>query len=281
MRKRAGDKSLIAKHGIVVGIVALAMTVPAFGGSGEESVPQIASSAWLQPALTTVEAADVQDTPLVVPVDVVLLKAVQREELTTEEASEPEPELPNSVEPWATMVIRPGDTLFDLADWFGVEAAVLAEANGISLDSFIVAGQTLVVPVPESAFVLPPEPAPVGAQVLDVSEEVESESFVEPLAEPEPVIVTPPPASGGYGGDVVAVICALPWPCEQMVAIAACESGLNPSAFNPAGYYGLFQISYEFEGWDDPAINALIAYEQKYLPALAAGDPFSPWPSCR
>lgn len=276
MRKRAGERSLIAKHGIVVGIIALAMTVPAFGGSGEESVPQIANSAWLQPALTTAEAADVQDTPLVVPVDVALLEAVRQDEQTTQEASEPEPALPGLVEPWATMVIRPGDTLFDLADWFGVQPWVLAEANGINLDSFIVAGETLVVPVPESAFVLPPEPVLVVAQVVDVSEEVVG----EPLAEPEPVIVAPPASSGGYEGDVVAIICGLPWPCEQMVAIATCESGLNPSSYNPAGYYGLFQISYAFEGWDDPVINAQVAYEQKYLPALAAGDPFSPWRNC-
>ena len=112
--------------------------------------------------------------------------------------------------------------------------------------------------------------------MLAVVQQVETESFVEPLAEPEPVIVTPPPS----GGDVVAIICALPWPCEQMVAIAACESGLNPSSYSPAGYYGLFQISYAFPGWDDPVINAQVAYEQKYLPALAAGNGFSPWRNC-
>jgi membrane-bound lytic murein transglycosylase MltF len=29
---------------------------------------------------------------------------------------------------------------------------------------------------------------------------------------------------------------------EQAVSVARCESGLNPSARNPAGYYGLFQL---------------------------------------
>jgi LysM repeat protein len=253
------------------------MTVPAFGGGGEEVAPQIASSAWLQPMTTHSDVAAVQDTPLVVVDDMTPLASDLPEELTTEDASASEPEPADSVEPWATMVIRSGDTLFDLADWFGVQPTVLAEANGISLDSFIVTGQMLVVPVPESVFVLPPEPVQVVVQAVDVVEDVESTSFVEPLAEPEPVIVAPPAS----GGDVVAIICALPWPCEQMVAIATCESGLNPSSFNPAGYYGLFQISYSFDGWDDPVINAQVAYEQKYLPALASGDPFSPWPICR
>jgi hypothetical protein len=66
-----------------------------------------------------------------------------------------------------------------------------------------------------------------------------------------------------------------------MVRIAYCESGLNPNSFNPAGYYGLFQINYSFDGWNDPWTNARVAYEQKYLPALARGDALAPWPVCR
>ena len=201
--------------------------------------------------------------------------------MTTEGASPSESELPDSVEPWATMVLRPGDTLFDLADWFGIQPGVLAAANGVSLDSLIIVGQTLVVPVPQSAFVLPPEPVQVVAQAAEVAAQVGRANVVEPLAETGSVIVAPPAWSGGSEGDAAAAICALPWPCEQMVAIAACESGLNPFAFNAAGYYGLFQIGFAFEGWDDPAVNAQVAYEQKYLPAMASGDPLSPWPICR
>ncbi len=65
-----------------------------------------------------------------------------------------------------------------------------------------------------------------------------------------------------------------------MVGVAMCESGLVPSAYNPAGYYGLFQINFSFEGWDDPLINSQVAYERKYLPALAAGDGLSAWSNC-
>ncbi|MEA2447956.1 MAG: resuscitation-promoting factor RpfB, partial [Actinomycetota bacterium] len=28
-----------------------------------------------------------------------------------------------------------------------------------------------------------------------------------------------------------------------LISIASCESGLNPRAYNPAGYYGLFQFA--------------------------------------
>jgi hypothetical protein len=66
-----------------------------------------------------------------------------------------------------------------------------------------------------------------------------------------------------------------------MIRIAYCESGLNPNAVNGAGYWGLFQIDYMFDGWNDPWTNSRVAYEQKYLPALARGDPYSPWPKCR
>ena len=105
----------------------------------------------------------------------------------------------------------------------------------------------------------------------------------EPGPEPEPQ-PTPPPASGGpwTTEEVIEAICSFPWPCEKMIAIASCESGLRPDAVNPIGYYGLFQINYVFDGWDNPWINAEVAYYQKYLPMLQwNGDGLSPWPVCR
>lgn len=138
------------------------------------------------------------------------------------------------------------------------------------------AASTTSTPVPT------PEPEPALVLADDVLESAEGAPFAEPL--PEPVVIetpspTPPPFSGS-ADDVIAAICSLPWPCDQMVGIAMCESGLIPSAYNPAGYYGLFQINFSFEGWDDPLINSQVAYEQKYLPALAAGDGLSAWSNC-
>jgi len=181
------------------------------------------------------------------------------------------PEATPEPEPWGSMAVRPGDTLIALANWFGLSPFELAVINGASVDDTLVIGQTLVIPLPESQVVVPPtpdiEPAPVA---------------VEPEPTPPPV-VAPPPTSGPWTTDeIVAAICSLPWPCERMVAIAACESGLRPDAANPAGYYGLFQINHWFAGWDNPWTNAQTAYYEKYLPSLqAGGDGTSPWPHCR
>jgi resuscitation-promoting factor RpfB len=47
-----------------------------------------------------------------------------------------------------------------------------------------------------------------------------------------------PASSGGGGGNVGGGVDGLNWP-----ALARCESGGNPRAVNPAGYYGLYQFS--------------------------------------
>lgn len=47
-----------------------------------------------------------------------------------------------------------------------------------------------------------------------------------------------PPSSAGNGFSAGASVDSLNWP-----ALARCESGGNPRAINPAGYYGLYQFS--------------------------------------
>lgn len=181
------------------------------------------------------------------------------------------------------MEVRPGDTLLALAAWFDVTPFDIAAASGMSVDDFLQIGQVLSIPVPALAFTLPPDPNFV-AQLPAAEPPAEAAVVPQPQPTPPPPpapVVTPyvPPPSSG---DVVSIICSLPWPCDQMVRIASCESGLNPRAVNPAGYYGLFQIAGQFAGWDDALTNATFAYEHKYLPALAGGgDGLSPWPVCR
>jgi len=194
-----------------------------------------------------------------------------------------ETEIPWS-EQWPSMELRAGDTLFGLAAWFGVSAWDIAAFNGIDIDAFIGIGDTLWIPVPVSEFVLPPEPvlyvsAGVAEQGPVTNEVIDAAPALAPVPAPTPAPTLPPYA--GSSEDVIAAICSLPWPCDQMVRVAYCESGLNPNSVNPAGYYGLFQINYMFDGWNDPWANARVAYEQKYLPALARGDPLTPWPLCR
>jgi len=181
------------------------------------------------------------------------------------------------------MEVREGDTLYGLAAWFGVPASDIAAVNGIDIDGLLGVGQTVYIPVPISAFVIPPEPALYVAAATETPDTGGSAALDSVAAvAPGP---TPPPATpvpyGGTHDDIIAAICSLPWPCDQMIRIAYCESGLNPNAVNGSGYWGLFQIDYIFDGWNDPWTNSRVAYEQKYLPALAHGDPYSPWPKCR
>jgi hypothetical protein len=152
----------------------------------------------------------------------------------------------------------------------------------VSVDDYLQIDEVLAIPVPAAGFSLPPDPNVVA--VLPAAEP-EPVSEPDPVAEPTPPPTpepTPPPVYVPPTGDeVVAAICSLPWPCDQMVRIASCESGLNPRAVNPAGYWGLFQVSEQIAGWDDPLTNATYAYYSKYAPAAARGDPLTPWPVCR
>lgn len=204
-------------------------------------------------------------------------------------APEPEPEPQPTPEPveWATMEVRPGDSLIALAAWFGVSPFDIAVFNGMAVDDYLIIGQTLWIPVPVQEFVLPPEavteePPAVVAQPDPVPQQPPAAIIAPPAPAPAPA-PTPPPSSGSWTKEeVVQAICSLPWDCEKMVAVAACESGLRPNAYNPLGYYGLFQINYQFPGWDDPWVNASVAYHDKYLPSLNwSGNGLAPWPVCQ
>lgn len=75
---------------------------------------------------------------------------------------------------------------------------------------------------------------------------------------------------------------------ERALRVADCESGLNPSAVNPRGYHGLFQIgSYyhrsSFErvtgvSWDAGIYTAY--YNAQYAAHLQARQGWGPWPVC-
>ncbi len=74
-----------------------------------------------------------------------------------------------------------------------------------------------------------PEPAPVAPPPT-------AAPTTTTTAPPPP----PPPASSGDPASIIGEIFG-PHANDALV-IASCESGLNPGATNPAGYYGLFQI---------------------------------------
>lgn len=298
---------LIGRHGAIVVFAAVAAIIPALIGGGDSpgtGSVQVVDSAWMRPAVWNGDGArDVFAYPEGYLRDWTH-ELIEHEEPPQEtedsmpearlvalfdEVEEPTPVPTPTPEPWSTMEVRAGDTLFDLSLWFGLKPGDIASVNGIGPGEPIVIGETIVIPIPQSEFVAPPEPTVVFA--------VEEEPAAEPASEPETVTPPPPPPPppetpaptpqatpppfSGTTDEVVEAICSQPWDCETMVQVAMCESGLYPGAVNPAGYWGLFQINYQFEGWDDPWINSQVAYEQKYLPAQQhGGTGLEPWPIC-
>ena len=80
------------------------------------------------------------------------------------------------------------------------------------------------------------------------------------------------PSSGGGAVD------SLNWP-----ALARCESGGNPRAVNPAGYYGLYQFSlgtWRSVGGSGNPINASPAEQTARAKILYKRSGASPWPVC-
>jgi hypothetical protein len=84
------------------------------------------------------------------------------------------------------------------------------------------------------------------------------------------------PRPAPAGGDIVALISQYPWPVEQALSVARCESGLNPMARNPSGATGLFQIIGGNDAMFDPATNIAAAY-RKYLDGVSRGNPWMHW----
>ena len=92
------------------------------------------------------------------------------------------------------------------------------------------------------------------------------------------------PEAPGYDGTVTDIIyaAAAEFGLEggYLMAVASCESGLDPGAVNPAGYHGLFQFdeqtwaAYGYGSIYDPVAQARTAAE-----LLAAGQS-SRWPNC-
>lgn len=80
---------------------------------------------------------------------------------------------------------------------------------------------------------------------------------------------------------VEEIICSFDWPCSEALAVARCESGLNPNAYNPSGASGLFQLLMRFHRWRlhgasefDPQANAAAAF------SLWLEQGWAPW-DCR
>jgi resuscitation-promoting factor RpfB len=87
-----------------------------------------------------------------------------------------------------------------------------------------------------------------------------------------------PAASGGGGGGGTPSGGGLNW-----AALAECESGGNPRAVNPAGYYGLYQFSlstWRAQGGSGNPIDASSSEQTRRAQILYGKSGASPWPNC-
>ena len=87
-----------------------------------------------------------------------------------------------------------------------------------------------------------------------------------------------------YGGSITDIIYAAAAEYgisgDYMVSIASCESGLNPGAYNAAGYHGLFQ--YDSTTWSAYGYGSIydpVAQARTTAQLLANGES-SRWPNC-
>jgi soluble lytic murein transglycosylase-like protein len=120
----------------------------------------------------------------------------------------------------------------------------------------------------------PGAPAPSEAPAPAAPETVEQPSE-QPPADPEPA---PEPQS--VSGIIYAAAAEFGLAPDYLLSVASCESGLDPGAVNPAGYYGLFQFdeptwgAYGYGSIWDPEAQARTAARM-----LAAGMS-ERWPNC-
>jgi hypothetical protein len=108
------------------------------------------------------------------------------------------------------------------------------------------------------------------------------ESTARDATEPGPPLPSPSPLPSGETMTNIIYEAAAEFGLDgdYLLSVAQCESGLDPGAYNPAGYHGLFQFN--FQTWGaygygsiyDPVAQARTAAE-----LLAAGHS-SRWPNC-
>ncbi len=118
-------------------------------------------------------------------------------------------------------------------------------------------------------FELRPTPTPSPTEAAEVAE---TETTTETLV------------AADYSGSITEIIYAAAAEYglsgSYLLSVASCESGLDPSAYNPAGYHGLFQFdqstwsAYGYGSIYDPTAQARTAAR-----LIAAGQT-SRWPNC-
>lgn len=120
-----------------------------------------------------------------------------------------------------------------------------------------------------------PEPVHAG---LAPAKELKGELHTDErkaLASPDPI------AANSVSGIIYSAANEFGLDPSYLLSVASCESGLNPTAYNPAGYHGLFQFdqtTWAAYGYGD-SIYDPTAQARTAARLIAAGQS-SRWPNC-
>ena len=99
---------------------------------------------------------------------------------------EPEGQNPTSGHQYLRHTVRPGETVYSIAEIYGISARTLAEWNGLGSDLTVVSGSVLIVPVTQGATKATDEAAPEKEPVREeVAARVEPESPARPVNQPD------------------------------------------------------------------------------------------------
>ena len=152
------------------------------------------------------------------------------------------------------------------------EPQTLAVPKGVAVVAPPTTTTTTAPPVPVTA-------APEAAPAPTAPPTTAPDPVEVPVPDPVTVHTPPPPAPRP---------APRPAPADGSVsanldAIAQCESGGNPDAYNPAGYYGAFQFA--LDTWHGLGLTGDprdYRYNQQKFGALALYNRsgYAPWPSC-
>jgi LysM repeat protein len=160
-------------------------------------------------------------------------------------------------------VVKPGDTLSEIAQANGANWHELARANNLKNPDLILIGQTLTLDGVKKAADTTPR---------KVSKKVESREVRKSERKVRSSRSADRPASSAKANLSGA------W-----AKVANCESSGNPRAVNGAGYYGLFQFDLQtwrsVGGSGNPA-KASAAEQLSRAKKLYAQRGASPWPVC-
>lgn len=104
----------------------------------------------------------------------------------------------------------------------------------------------------------------------------------EPAAEaaPAPEVAAPRAPTGSIESIIYAAAANHGLSGSYLLSVASCESGLNPSAYNAAGYHGLFQ--FDQATWGEYGYGSIYdpVAQSETAASLIAGGQASRWPNC-